>query len=65
MKESEKIYYTKCFEGDWNNIEKNFVVPFYGWGSTVSRLQSHSVGDSLIFTTRFQVLPGTHLINLG
>ena len=22
-------------------VKKNFMVPFYGWGSTASRLQSH------------------------
>ena len=44
---------------------KNFTTPFYGWGSTVSRLQKTLRGDSLLFTTRALGLPGTHLVSLG
>ena len=36
----------------------------YGWGSTVSRLQSH-YEDNLLFTTQFPGVPGTNLIDLG
>ena len=40
------------------------MVPFYGWGSTASRLES-LLGGSLIFTTKFPEIPGTHAIDLG
>ena len=39
----------------------NFMAPFYGWGSTASRLR----GGSLLFTTKFPEVPGTHFIDLG
>ena len=42
----------------------NFVTPFYGWGSTASRLDSLR-GGSLLFTTKFPEIPGTHFIDLG
>ena len=35
----------------------NFMAPFYGWGSTASRLQSHY---EEIFTTKFWEIPATH-----
>ena len=37
---------------------------FYGWGSTASRLEPLQ-GDSLLFTTKFPDIPGTHFIDLG
>ena len=40
------------------------MVPLYGWGSTASRLQQLQ-GGSLVFTTKFPEIPGTHFINLG
>ena len=46
-------------------IKKNYRVPCYGWGSTVSRLQSHYGGHSSLFTTQFPGVPGTNLIDLG
>ena len=42
----------------------NFMAPFYGWGSTVSRLEPLP-GGSLLFTTKFPEIPGAHFINLG
>ena len=33
------------------------MAPFYGWGSTASRLESHYKD---IFTTKFREIPGTH-----
>ena len=47
-----------------NTFKKNFMATFYGWGSTVSRLQPLR-GGSLLFTTKFPEIPGTHFINLG
>ena len=44
--------------------QKNFKVPFYGWGSTASRLEPLQ-GGSLLFTTKFPEIPGTHFIDLG
>ena len=40
------------------------MAPFYGWGSTASRLQPLRVG-SLLFTTKFSDIPGTHFTDLG
>ena len=42
----------------------NFMAPFYGWGSTASRLQPLR-GGSLLFIIQFPEIPGTHLIDLG
>ena len=36
------------------------MAPFYGWGSTASRLEPLQ-GGSLLFTTKFPEIPGTHL----
>ena len=38
--------------------------PFYGWGSTASRLVLLH-GGSLLFTTKFPEIPGTHSIDFG
>ena len=43
---------------------KNFMAPFYGWGSTASRLEPLR-GSSLLFTTKFPEIPGIHFIDLG
>ena len=40
------------------------MAPFYGWGSTASRLVPLR-GGSLLFTTRFPDISGTHCIDLG
>ena len=37
---------------------------FYGWGSTVSRLQQLQ-GGSLLFTTKFPEIIGSHFIDHG
>ena len=37
---------------------------FYGWDSTASRLKPLQ-GGSLLFTTKFPEIPGTHFIDLG
>ena len=42
-------------------LKKDFMAPFYGWGSTASMLP----GDSLLFTNKSTEIPGTNLINLG
>ena len=48
-----------------HEFKKNFMVPFfYGWGSTASRLEPLRRG-SLLFTTKFPEIPGTHFINLA
>ena len=39
------------------------MAPFYGWGSTASRLHSHCE-ESLLCTTQFPGVLGTHLIDL-
>ena len=43
-------------------IQKN-MGPFYGWGSTGLRLEPLR-GGSLLFTTKFPGIPGTHFIDL-
>ena len=40
------------------------MTPFYGWGSTASRLESLR-GGSLLFTTKFPEIPGSHFIDPG
>ena len=40
------------------------MAPFYGWGSTASRLEPLQ-GGSLLFTTKFPEIPGAHFIDLG
>ena len=37
---------------------KKFMTPFYGWGSTASRLEPLR-GGSLLFTTKFPEIAGT------
>ena len=46
-------------------LKKNFMAPFYGWGSTASRLQSHFEEAVYFFTTKLPEIPGTNLIELG
>ena len=46
-----------------NLKKKNFMAPFYGWSSTASRLQPLR-GGSLLFTTKFPDIPGTHFPDL-
>ena len=43
-------------------FKKTFMAPFYGWGSTASRLEPIR-GASLPFTTKSPETPGTHFIN--
>ena len=40
------------------------MAHFYGWASTASGLVPLR-GGSLLFTTKFPEIPGTHSINLG
>ena len=44
-------------------LKKNFMVPFYGCGSTASRLQPLR-GASLLFTIQLPEIPGAHFIDL-
>ena len=44
-------------------FKKKFVAPFYGWGSTASKLELLR-GGSLLFTTKFPEISGTHFTNL-
>ena len=39
------------------------MAHFYRWGSTASKLESLQ-GGSLLFTTKFPDIPGTHFIDL-
>ena len=40
------------------------MAPFYGWGSTASRLEPLP-GGNLLFTTKFPESSGIHFIDLG
>ena len=40
------------------------MAPFYGWGSSTSRLEPVR-GGNLIFTIKSPEIPGTHFIDLG
>ena len=40
------------------------MASFYGLGSTISRLEPLR-GGSLLFSTKFPGIPGTHFIDLG
>ena len=40
------------------------MAPFHGWGSAASRLEKLR-GGSLLFTTKFPEIPGTHIIDFG
>ena len=54
-----------AFETVKSNFNKiNSMAPFYGWGSTNSRLDPLREGI-LLFTTRFPETPGTPFIDLG
>ena len=57
----------------WSNISsatkkgtyiKNFMAPFYGWSSTVSRLQQSHYEESLLFTNKTSGHTVPHLIDL-
>ena len=48
----------------WSSLKNTLWPLFNGKGSTASRLEPLR-GDSLLFTTRFPEIPGTHLISLG
>ena len=41
------------------------MAPFYGWGSTASRLEPLRGGSLLFFTTKSPEISGTHFIDLG
>ena len=45
------------------NTKKIFMAPFYGWGLTSSILEPLR-GGTLLFTTKFPEIPGTHFIDL-
>ena len=57
--EKYKYLHRKIFK-----LQKNFMAPFCGWGSTTWRLEPLQ-GASLLFTTKFPEIPGTHFIDLG
>ena len=40
------------------------MAPFYGWGSTTSRIEP-LLGGTVLFTTKLPEIPGTHCIDLG
>ena len=55
---------TKFNASDENFKKENFIAPFYGRGSTASRIEPLR-GGSLLFTTKFPEISGTHFIDLG
>ena len=59
----EKLEETDVLNSTEINKKFNFMTPFYGWGSIASRLEPLQ-GSSLLFTTKFPEIPGTHFIDL-
>ena len=61
---TEKI--SKFFLCSMSKLQKllNFMAPFYDSGLTASRLVPLQ-GSSLLFTTKFPEITGTHFIDLG
>ena len=64
----KKPVYVSCkllvfFQNLIDKKKQNFMAPFYGWGSTASRLQP-LWGGSLLFTIQFPEITGTHFIDL-
>ena len=43
---------------------QNFMAPFNGWDSAALKLEPIR-GDSLLFTTKFPEIPGTHFADDG
>ena len=58
MTKSQKGFDSGFLTGITLKKKKNFMAPFYGWGSTASRLEPLR-GGSLLFTTKFPEVPGT------
>ena len=58
------VYLTNHLTNIHFKNKKNFMVPFYGWGSTAPRLELLRRG-SLLFTTKLPEIPATHFIDLG
>ena len=50
--------------GESNRTLLKLYDPFFGWGSTASKLEPLQ-GGSLLFTTKFLEISGTHFIDLG
>ena len=65
---NQKIEFFSSFSEDEQcskEIKKNFMAPFYGWGSTASRLEPLR-GGSLLFTTKFpEILNIANFCNQG
>ena len=59
-----KVVFYKCNRISLFFLNLNFMTPFYGWGSTAARLKPLR-GGSLLFTTTFPEIPGTHFIDPG
>ena len=49
---------------NYSKKKKHFMGPFYGWGSTFSRLQSHCEETVYFLPLSPQEKPGIHLIDL-
>ena len=47
-----------------SQTKKNFLAPFYGWGSTASRPEPLR-GGSLLFTAKFPEISSTYFTDLG
>ena len=58
------VHETMTVKKKKKTLKKTLWPLFHGWGSTASRLQPLR-GGSLLFTTKFPEIPGTHFINLG
>ena len=61
----QTVFYLRCYTLIKLKKTKktNFMAPFYGWGTSTSRLVPPR-GGSLLFTTKFPDILGTHFTNL-
>ena len=55
--------YESFLKANSPDILTYFMAPFYGWGSTASKLEPLRRG-SLLFITKDAEIPGTHFISL-
>ena len=59
-----EVFYEEIVLKHIQRLKKDFMAPFYRWGSTASRLEPLR-GGSLLFTTKFSEVPGTLFIDHG
>ena len=61
---NKTFYQQQNIASNQRQEKKHFISPFYGWGSTASRLEPVRWG-SLLFITKLPEILGTYFIDLG